>query len=110
MITGDIAVFEQSAVCATGRGRAAGQHAGRGVEVQMSRQNEYRKRHPERVKDSQRRWREQNREHLREYNKQYKRDNQKDYRERQKVAMWRSIVGVWSEDDEDEDDEDEDAI
>jgi hypothetical protein len=59
------------------------------------RQEDYRKRHPERVKESQRRWREQNREHCREYNKEYKRQNQKDYRQRRKVSLWQSIIGNW---------------
>lgn len=67
----------------------------------MSRQDEYRKRHPERVRESQRRWREQNRERLREYNKEYKRRNQKDYRQRRKLAMWEEIIGIWGDDDDD---------
>lgn len=60
-----------------------------------NRQNEYRKRHPERVKESQRRWRESNKEHVRNYSREYKRRNQKDYRQRRKVSMWESIVGTW---------------
>lgn len=71
----------------------------------MSRQEEYRKRNPERVKESQRRWRENNKEHIREYNKEYKRKNQKEYRQRQKVSLWQSIVGIWeTEDDENTED------
>jgi hypothetical protein len=64
----------------------------------MSRQSDYRKRHPERVKESQRRWREQNQEYLREYNREYKRRNQKEYRERRKVELWETIVGIWGGD------------
>jgi hypothetical protein len=55
----------------------------------------YRARHPERVKASQRRWRECNRERRREYSRKYKRRTQKDYRQRCKIAMWNSIVGVY---------------
>jgi hypothetical protein len=68
-----------------------------------SRQEDYRKRHPERVKESQRKWREANKEHRREYSRNYKREHQKDYRQRRKVAMWESIVGVWGDDDDDDD-------
>ncbi len=63
----------------------------------MSRQEDYRKRHPERVRESQQRWREQNKEHLREYNREYKRRNQKDYRQRRKVSLWQSLIGTWEE-------------
>jgi hypothetical protein len=55
----------------------------------------YRARHPERVKASQRRWRERNHERRREYNREYKRRTQKDYRQRRKVELWNSIVGVY---------------
>jgi hypothetical protein len=67
-------------------------------ETAMSRQNDYRKRHPERVKESQRRWRERNREQRREYNREYKRRTQKDYRQRRKVSLWQAIIGIWSRD------------
>jgi hypothetical protein len=55
----------------------------------------YRARHPERVKASQRRWRERNRERRREYSREYKRRTQKDYRQRSKVALWNEMIGVY---------------
>jgi hypothetical protein len=58
----------------------------------------YRKRHPDRVKEAQRRWRERNRERRREYSREYKRRTQKDYRQRRKVALWNSIIGVYERD------------
>jgi hypothetical protein len=67
------------------------------LEDTMNRQDKYRKRHPDRVRESQRRWREENREYLREYNKEYKKRNQKDYRERRKFVLWQSIVGIWGD-------------
>lgn len=60
-----------------------------------SRQARYRQRHPERVKASQRRWREQNRGHRREYNREYKRRTQQEYRQRRKVSLWNQVIGVW---------------
>jgi hypothetical protein len=58
----------------------------------------YRARHPERVKASQRRWRERNHERRREYSREYKRRTQKDYRARRKVAMWNEMIGVYERD------------
>jgi hypothetical protein len=55
----------------------------------------YRVRHPERVKEAQRRWRERNREQRREYSREYKRRTQKDYRARRKVALWNEMIGVY---------------
>lgn len=61
----------------------------------MSRQDEYKQRNPEKVKESQRRWKERNADHVREYNREYKRQHQKEYRQRKKAALWRSIIGIW---------------
>jgi hypothetical protein len=59
------------------------------------RATQYRARHPDRVKASQRRWRERNHERRREYSREYKRRTQKDYRARRKVELWYSIIGVY---------------
>ncbi len=64
------------------------------------RQADYRQRHPDRVKESQRKWREKNREHVREYSRDYKRRTQKDYRQRQKVSLWESLIGGVQNDDD----------
>ena len=61
-----------------------------------TRQSDYRARHPDRVRESQRRWRENNQERVRAYNKEYKRRKQKGYRQQQKVALWRETIGVWN--------------
>lgn len=65
------------------------------VKTARQRQAEYAARYPDRVKASQKAWKQKNAERVAAYDVAYKRQNQQRQRQERKARDWRKMVGVW---------------